>query len=288
MTPGRYTPAMRSDRAAALALLPCVALLASACITRQVRQDVYQAGKIEVFLRTDKRLTSAVPKGNDHPVTISAVRIAHILSRLDVRDSVEDGNRRKPAIPTDVLYDVAEGVSRALARASEDQEVVVMAVRTERTFKVFDQDYLTSFVAYVRGDQLYVHLSRSNWFVPDRRREQGLPQPRVGEHPMKMKLYPGTAMALVDEQSAAIDWRDPIFSRPTRTKILPTGEVKRKTILLESTEGVSGEELESLPALPPGLTPAQLRALADLEEERQAGAITEAEYRNRAREIMDQ
>jgi hypothetical protein len=279
---------MRTSRGAALLLLAGVALLGSACITRHVRQDVYQTGKIEVFLRADKRLTSVVPKGNAHPVTISSVRIAHILSRLDVRDAAEEGNRRKPAIPTEVLYDVAEGVSRALARASENQEVVVMAQRTERTFKIFDQEYLTSFVTYVRGDQLYVHLSRIDWFVPDSRRGKGLPEPRVGDHPTKMKLYPGNAMTLVDAQSAAIDWRDPIFSRPTRTKILPTGEVKRKTILLESADGDLGGETEVLPELPPGLTPAQLRALADLEEERQAGKISEADYRNRQREILDQ
>jgi hypothetical protein len=282
---------MRTTRAAAPALLACAALLASGCITRHVRQDVFESGtgKIQVFLRTDKRLLSVVAKGYSHPVTISTVRIAHILSRLDVRDSVEDGNRRKPAIPTELLYDVADGMSRALERAGENQEVVVMAVRTERTFKVFDQDYLTSLVAYVRGDQLYIHMSRVDWFVPDNKRGQGLPQPRVGDHPTKMKLYPGTAMTLVDTQSAAIDWRDPIFSRPTRTKILPTGEVKRKTILLESADGEQvGEEIEALPELPPGLTPAQLRALADLEEERQAGRISESEFRNRQREILDQ
>jgi hypothetical protein len=280
---------MRSSRAAALALLPCVALLASACVTRQSRQDVYEQGDVEVFLRSDKRLTGVVPKGYSHPATISAVRIAHILSRLDVRDAAEDGNRRKPAIPTDVLYDIAEGVSRALARAGENQEVVVIALRTERTFKILDQDYLTSFVTYVRGDQLFVHLSRSDWFVPDSRRSrgQGLPQPEIGEHPTKMKLFPGTAMTLVDAQSAAIEWRDPIFSRPTRTKILPTGEVKRKTILLESADGDLAEE-EALQPVPSGLSPAQLRALADLEEERQAGRISESEYRNRAREIIDQ
>ena len=282
---------MRPTRAAALAMIASVALVSSACITRQVRQDVFQTadGNVDVYLRTDKRITSVVPKGYNHPISIAGVRIAHILSRLDVRESVKEGNKRVPAIPTDVLYDVAEGISRALTRANENQEIVVMAVRTERTFKVLDQDYLTSFVTYVKGDQLFVHLSRTDWFVPDRKKQQGLPQPRLGDHPMGFKLYPGTAMALVDNQSAAIDWRDPIFSRPTRTKILPSGEVKRKTILLESKDEPTEAEIDSaLPPVPVGLTPAQLRALADLEEQRQAGAITEAEYNNRARQIVDQ
>ena len=280
---------MHPSRAARLALLLCTALVAG-CITRPVHQPVYKEKGVEVFLRAEKRLRSYVEQGFDHPVTISAVRMTHILSRLDIRKSVEEGNRRAPAIPTDILYSVAEGLTRSLERASANQEAVVMAVRKERTLRILDQDYLTSFVAYVRGDQLYIHLARSDWFVPDNRRQnRGLPEPQVGEHPTKLKLYGGTAMTLLDTQSVAVFWRDPIFSRATRTKILPTGEVKRKTILLESRGGEFTEEelLKGQASYPVGLTPGQLRALADVEEARAAGLITEAEYRLRVQEILD-
>ena len=190
------------------------------------------------------------------------------------------------AIPTQLLYSLANGVSRALARADEDQEVVAVAIRVERTLKILDQDYLTSFVAYVRGDQLFIHLSRSDWAVPDQRKNRaGLPQPRVGEHAMRFKLFGGTGMTLVDKQSVAVQWRDPVFKRPTRTKLLPTGEVRRKTILLESPE--PEDEDEASAKLPAGLSAAQLRALADLEEDREAGRISEAEYRAQQREIVD-
>jgi hypothetical protein len=281
---------MRPSRAATLGLL-LYAVLVAGCITRPVRQPVYKEAGVEVFLRGEKRLSSYVEKDFDHPVTISAVRMTHILSRLDIRKSVDEGNRRVPAIPTDILYSVADGLSKALGQASVNQEAVVMAVRKERTLRILDQDYLTSFVAYVRGDQLYIHLARSDWFVPDKRRQsRGLPEPRVGEHPTRLKLYGGTAMTLLDTQSIAVSWRDPIFSRATRTKILPTGEVKRKTILLESPGGEFSEEevLEGQARYPSGLTPGQLRALADLEEARAAGLITEADYRLRVQEILDQ
>lgn len=279
---------MHSLRRAAISVLLCAPILVvSGCLTRYVRDDVYKDKRIEVFLRLDKRPIRVVEKGHDHPAAISAVRMAHILSRLDIRKSVDDGGKRSPAIPTQLLYSVANGVSRALAKAGENQEVVVMAVRVERTFKVFDQDHLTSFVAYVRGEQLFIHLARVDWATPDlNKNRRELPQPRLGEHPMRFKLFGGTAMTLIDRQSVAVNWRDPIFKRPTRTKLLPSGEVRRKTILLESPEELEDEELEGSAKLPPGLSSTKLRALADLEEDREAGRITEADYRTRQREIL--
>lgn len=273
-----------------LLLLPAPLLL-SACITRQVRQDVYHKGRVDVFLRTDKRITSVVEKNYDQPVNIAPVRIAHILSRLDVRRPVSEGNHRVPAIPTDLLYSVADGVSRALSRADPNQEVVVMAIRKQRRLGILDDDYLTSFVAYVRGDRLFIHLSRTDWLVPKRHKNQKLPQPRVGENPTKLRIYPGTGMAIVDPASVSVAWRNPVFERATRTKILPSGEVVRKTILLESpgdqsTSDAESESPEATPQLPPGITPEQLRALADLEEQRIAGKITEAEFQKRQREIL--
>lgn len=281
-----------SLRAVGLLLLLPAPLLLTACITRQVRQDVYHKGRVDVFLRSDKRITSVVQKNYDHPVNIAPVRIAHILSRLDVRKPVSEGNHRVPAVPTELLYSVADGVSRAFSRAGPNQEVVVMAIRKQRRLAVLDDDYLTSFVAYVRGDRLFIHLSRTDWLVPEKHKNQKLPQPRVGENPTKLRIYPSTGMAIVDPASVSVAWRDPIFEQATRTKILPSGEVVRKTILLESPsdESTSGGESagpeEATPQLPPGITPEQLRALANLEEQRLAGKITEAEYQKRQQEIL--
>ena len=271
-----------SARSAAFSAL--ILLLAAGCITR--REDVFREGTVDVFLRSEKRWRQILEKDYEHPVTISPVRTAHILSRIDLRTGANEGNQRVPAIPTELLLPIAEGVSKALAQADENQEVVVMAIRRFKRFHVFERKYLTSFVAYARDDRLYIHLAHSEWKI-EQHRLDNIPEPRIGEHPMKFRLYSGTAMILVDAQSVAVEWRDPIFSRPTRTNILPTGEVTRKTILMESPpeEWSSGEP--AVDALPENLSPEQLRALADLEERRQQGQITEAEYREQRRRILE-
>lgn len=264
--------------------------IATGCITRPVKEDVYREGLSRVFLRADKRWFSEVDKQYDHPAQIAAVRVAHILSRLDLRPpkgvllSLEAKQDRVPVIQTDTLYPLGEAISQALAKATPNQEVAVMSVRETKRWGVFDHDYMTSFVVYVRDERLYVHVSRYEWEIP-KRRDDRLPEPRVGDHPQRFKLYPGSAIALVNDQSVAVDWRDPVFARPTRTRILPGGDVVRKTILMESPPEV--DELDDpLATMPDDLSPEQLRELADVEEARREGRITEAEYRSRRRKIL--
>lgn len=282
---------MQSHRAALLCLL---AVAAGAGCSTPVREDVFSQPPVKVFLRSEKswQFGPLIEKDFDHPVTISPVRIAHILSRIDARLA----GKREPAIPTDMLYPIAEGVSRALTRAGSEQEVVVMAIRKQRHLGIFDHDFLTSFVAFVRGPQLFIHLARIEWEVPQREQDKP-PEPRLGDHPMAFRVYPSEGMELVDKQSVAVLWRDQIFERPTRTKVLPTGKVVRKTILLESdveeppegeVQSEVEEEVAPAPLPPTGLSPAQLRALADLEEARLAGAITEAEYAAQQQQILEE
>jgi hypothetical protein len=196
-----------------------------------------------------------------------------------------------------MLFGIGEGVSRALQRAGSEQEVVVMANQRSRRLGIFDHDYLTSFVCYVQGPQLFIHINRVDWEVPQKDRDNP-PEPKIGEHRMDFRVYPSEAMELVDTQSVAVVWRDEVFAQPTRTKILPTGRVVRKTILLESPEdeaATSSAEEEAAapkapeqpaPVAPSGLTPAQLRALADLEEARRDGKITEADYAAEQQKIL--
>jgi hypothetical protein len=282
----RYTRRVPRQGLAALAL--GLALLAAAGCRTPVKEDVFADGQSKVFLRAQKSwyLGSIVERDFDHPVTIAPVRVAHILSRIDARIA----GKKEPAIRTEMLFPIAEGISRALARAGSDQEVVVMAKRTSRHLGVFDHDYLTSMVVYVKGEQLFLHLGRLDWEVPTRQREKP-PEPQVGEHPMSFRVYPSERMEIVDNQSVAVIWRDEIFAKPSRTKVLPTGKVVRKTILLESDEpelpdsALPAEPAPSEP-LPASLTPEQLRALADLEEARRDGEITEAEYAARRQELI--
>lgn len=272
-----------------LALLCAVAT--GGCISRPAKQDVYQDGPIRVFLRSDVVWTSPVDKHYQHPVTIAPVRIAHILSRLDMRPSAKpllsfsDEKDRVAAIHTDVLYSIAEGISKALATADPNQEVVVMAVRETKRFGLFDHDFLTSFIAYARDERLYLHFSRHDWEIP-KGRDVRLPEPRVGDSAQRFRLIASTAMSLMGDRSMAVDWRDPVFARPTRTRILPTGEVVRSEILMESPSEVD-DLADPLQRLPEDLSPQQLRDLADVEEARREGRISEAEYRAKRRRILE-
>lgn len=274
----------------ARASIACALLLAllggSACVSRPVRRDVVQEDTLTVFLRSYSRWGSPVAQEYDQPLSIAPVRLAHILSRLDIRTPVKDGNERLPAIPTEFLYPMADAIAKALSQATPDEQVVVMAIRKTKNFYLFDRKHLTSLVAYARGEHLFIHLSRSEWEIPPRRKDK-LPEPRVGEFPMPFRIYPGEAMAQIDKQSVAVDWRDPVFREPTRTQITPGGEVVRRTILMESPRSEWDEDEPRTEGVSLGeLSPAQLRELADLEENRRRGLIDEASYRFQRSEIL--
>jgi hypothetical protein len=259
-----------------------IAALALGCGARMHRETVFTRDRTEVELRHSTLRGEVVPRGFAHPATIAPVRLAHILASIDLREGDEEGERR-PAIPTESLYLIAEGVSSALAKAGPDQELAVLSIRNQKRFGLFDRNFLTSFVTYVKGEQLYVHVSRSEWEIPTRKAER-LPQPHAGEHVMSFRVIPAPGLSLVDAQAVAADWRSPQFARPTRAELRPDGKVVRRTVLMESPPEPAPAPEE--PPLPPDLSPATLRELADLEERRQRGELTEAYYEARRREIL--
>jgi len=226
----------------------------------------------------------------NHPIIVAPVRLSHILARIDIRLSVKEGQERAPAFHIEEIDAIAEGLAKGLHEAKANQRVIVYSIRREKRFGIFDTKYLTSFIAYVHGDNLFIHLSRSNWEIPPRRKDS-LPEPRIGKFPSKFRILPGKAMRLVDEQSLAIAWQDPIFERPTATRITPSGQVVRKTILMESEEPESEVEVESPQAtgaqtIPAGISAKTLRDLADLEERRQRGEIGEYDYEQQRNKIL--
>jgi hypothetical protein len=259
----------------ALLLLVIAALLPTGCLTRAVKVPVFDQGKTNVFLRSDKKWSETIPKGFGHPLTISAARMAHILSRIDMRAAEGDG-KREPAIPLESLYVIAEGMSKALAKANPDQEIVVMSQRRGKHWYLFDRNLLTSLVAYVKDDLLYVHIARSEWEIPNTWKGP-LPEPRVDEQVMRFHLVASEGMTLVNSQAVAVSWRDAIFRRATRTRILPSGKVVRREILMESPEEAPVPPL-SADVLPGNLSPDTLRKLADLEEQKTRGEVTQTEY----------
>jgi hypothetical protein len=275
-------PLRRRNLVLALVL---VAVGASSCITRPVRQKVFDDGRTQAYLRSHKRGTASVAKGYQHPVDIAPVRMAHILSRIDVRKADEEG-KRTPAIPLETLFAIADALSEALEQAEPDQQVAIQSSRKVKSLLVFDHFYLTSLLAYLQDDLLYIHISRADWEVPKRREKQagGLPETHEGVYPLDFRLVVDEGMTLVDHQAVAVQWRDDIFRKPTRTRVTSTGKVVRRQVLMESLEDESIER--PTPNLATDLSPAQLRALADLEESRENGEVSETEYQSMRGRIL--
>jgi hypothetical protein len=273
---------------AVTALVACAAALASCATTPTT-----------VFEQKGTKVQLVSERGDDielnHPVTIAPVRLAHILARIDIRLSVKDGQQRVAGFHIESLDLISEGLTKGLRDADPNQRVVVYSIRREKRFGIFDTKYLTSFTAYVHGENLFLHLSRSNWEIPPRKKDN-LPRPKIGEFPSKFRILPGKAMKMVDEQSLAIVWQDDIFARPTRTLVTPSGKVMRKTILMESEEpeidsNAESDAVEAEPepklTVPAGISAKTLRALADLEEQRKRGEISEYDYQRQRRKILD-
>jgi len=270
------------------ALVACAAALAG-CMT--TKKTILEQKEITVQLISKRGDNVKL----NHPVIIAPVRLSHMLARIDIRLSVKEGQQRVPAFHVESLDPISEGLAMGLREAGPNQRVIVYSIRREKRFGIFDTDYLTSFIAYVHGDNLFLHLSRSEWEIPPRKKDR-LPEPKIGKFPSKFRILPGKAMKMVDEQSLAIAWSDKIFERPTRTRVTPSGKMMRKTILMESEEPESEPATESdtgeakpaeILTIPAGTSAKTLRELADLEERRQRGEISEYDYEQQRTKILD-
>jgi len=281
--PGRPRSGSRAGWLLLGAVLLGAALLAavSGCGTRYVRESFLDKPDLRINLRSQKAGGEIVDRGFDQPATVSTARLANILSRIDVRDDAKDGVR-KAAIPSETLFAIAGGVSEALAAADSSQEIVVQSVRRSRRLGIFTQKNVTGLVLWVQGDDLVVNLTQLDEPV-EKAREEKLPEPWTDRPSGKFRVIAGPSMTPVATNALLISWKDPIFRKSTNIRIGAGGRVIRREILLE-------EAPEEAPAtatpLPEGLTPEILRALADLEEERRDGSISEGEYQRRRRALL--
>lgn len=277
----------RARTAAGWPLLAVLALVATlpACITRNVDETIKDSHDVHVFLRSEVRGGKPIERGFGHPKTISAERLAHILALVDVKTGDDTVEERKAAVATPLLEPVAEALSEALARANSNQQIGVMAIERKRRLGIFTRKYLTSFIAFVKGEDLFLDFSRVEWEIPSNR-EDRLPKPELGSHEMDFKLAGSQHMKRTTPQTLAVEWSDPLFASPLGMQS-DRGEVRRRTVLME-TPGLRTGESDAPEDLPPGLTPEALRRLADLEEARRSGEITEGEYLDRRESILDE
>lgn len=255
-------------------------LLCSGCGPRYTRVKVQDTGGIAIKLRSQNN----VERGFAHPATISGARLAHILSFVDVR---ADKNRT-PAVDLDAVYPLGEALSRAFARAESNQELVVEVTRTERRMGLFTDKFLTSFIAYIEGERLFLHFVRVNWRIP-KQKEDDLAEPWANKRVQNFRVLPSDHLAAAGAQGISVAWRDRRFRKASNLRFGAGGKLRRKQLLLDAGDesDIDEETSENAPKLPEGLSPAQLRELADLEEARRRGQIAEAEYHGRRRAILD-
>jgi hypothetical protein len=264
-----------------------LALALGGCWTRAVKQVVQDKEGLKVILRSETRGGTPVPKGYEHPATISGVRLANVLSRIEIRTADEDEKGRKPAFDAELLFEVGDALSGALAKATPDQEVAILATRRTRRLGIFNEDFLTSFVAYVKDDRLVIVLSRVEWPIPKDSKDERLPEPNPEKPVMKFHVIPSEGMTNAGPQGLAVDWRASQFKAGSNVSVTPGGKVMRRTILMESVqEDPGGRDDESVPVMPPSLAPETLRKLADLEEARRRGELSESEYASRKMAIL--
>ena len=265
-------------------LFRSAALLASlGCGTPYARVPIHEDDLVQVVLRAQLRDGEPVDRGFHQPVSISGARLAHVLAQIDVRVTGDkDTSVRQPAIPTDLVYPLGDLLAHAFAKADASQEVVVQAMRQERRLGLFTQKYLTSFVAWVGSDDLlYLDLSRLDWQVPKGEEDQ-LREPVVGREVMAFRVLASEGVDPVEHQRVAVHWQDERFRHPTTLHVGPDGKVSRRTVLMEEEAPATEPAPRVLPT-----DPESLRALADLEQARREGKLTEAEYNRRKREILE-
>ena len=259
-------------------------LLAAGCVTRTVRTPVIDENGVRVFLREQTRGGEPLERGFSHPVTIAPVRLANILARIDVRGEGEKAERES-AISTPLLYAMGDGVSKALAQANASQEVVVMAIERRRSHGIFTNDFLTSLIVWVQDDRLFVFLGALDEIIA-RDADTKPREPSLDHIETKAKVLPADGLVPQGPRLVAAAWRDPLFRENSAIRVRPGGSVVRRTILMESPPEEDAATSPG-PAPPPeGLSPEALRALADLEETRRRGELTEAEYQAQRRQIL--
>ena len=105
---------------------------------------------------------------------------------------------------------------------------------------------------------------------------------------MKFRVIATRGMYEEGNYALSVEWQDPIFARPLRSLDASKGR-RERTILMEEPDLPQPRRRNPLPAdLLPYLTPDQLRQLADLEEGRQQGRVTEGHYRRQREKILQE
>lgn len=263
-------------------------MLLSSCLTRSIHHSHIKHNLIEIdFVRQVSGFTKQ-KLGYEHPAFISKERLVHILSALEIEARQKKGGViRQPAIHPDIVDQTAEALSKAFKEVGPDEAIGVYSIRKQMRIGILHFKYLTSFLAHIKDGHLYLSIRRVEWLVPKGREDDAYPPLRRDKKPMNFRVVTGDPIYFAGTQDLEIDWQNDVFRKDFRLPGTTSGEKRRREVLLQSP--IPKDELEALQkdAIPyTELTPDQLRALADLEEQRREGTITENAYQRSKRQLL--
>lgn len=283
-----------SPRLAVAVLAACLALapaLLTGCATRTVRHTIQNDNLIIVDLVREQRLFSTIERDFEHPAILSVPRLTNILNAVEIEMRTEDGVIRQPAFHASLVPRISEALSAALEQADPNEAVGVKAIRKDRRLGILHRKYLTTFLAHVKDGQLYLAIRRVDWPLPTgaehTKTKNVLPEPIRERAAMDFRVVTGEPIYFAGPQDLEIDWKSDVFRTTFRLPGSTKGR-KRKREVLESSR-IPNEEFAPSPgeaASVEDLTPEQLRALADLAEDRREGRITETTYQRERRQLL--
>lgn len=258
------------------------------CATRTVRHSVIKRHAIQVDLVRQVQGFTVEKQGHEHPAIISTQRLSNILAAIEVETPAPgEGVIRQPAFAPEMIEKTAEGLAQAFAEASPDEEVGVKVIRTQARLGIFSKKYLTTFLAYVDKGQLYLLLRRVDWPIKESDEKKPWPEPMKNRKVMNFRVVSGPPIYFAGVQDLEIDWQSDVFRTAFRLPGSTKGEKRRREVI--SSSPVPREELDAVSDGSPDLgdlTSDQLRALADLEDDRREGRITELDYQRERRQLL--
>jgi hypothetical protein len=269
------------------ALLACAVLLGLGfgCGPKLVREPVYASDNVRVTLRRTLERGKPIARGYAHPATISDVRLAHILANIENQD--KDG-KRQPTIPSELVYDLAEGLNKAAAKAGPDDEIAAVAFLENRRLGLFTTRRVTSFRMYFTpGDLVFEFYDVGRALEPGEGRpgKEEYAVPTSAPESASFRVLSSPGQAAEGARKLKVDWRDPYFSRPVSLSVM-NGRFKRRTVLSESPAPPDSEAPPQLDSKPQ-TRDAQIRALDQLDAARRSGLVTELEFQQRRRLILE-
>lgn len=262
-----------------------LALPLLACGPKIVRETIYTSENEAVTVQLRRTLDgdTPVPRGYQQPVVISDVRLAHILAQLQFHDK----KGTKALIRSQNVYDLAEGLRAALAQAGPDDETVATVYMRDKNLAVFTADKITAFRLVAEDDSLvfafFVVEGRLDSQTTTQEGRYVVPT-ELPDTRLVVDLIAGEAQTLAGSRGLRVDWRDDSFRRAV--SFSPDG-IRRRTILMESEPEAEAPAPRATSEVSQELRDAQLSALDQLDEDRQAGLITESEYKRRRRLILE-